>query len=90
MTAPARHHHGPRSPWLLPEDGIVDELAVEIAATGTRRVALTPTERLAVAARILAAGGTPYLISKRLGVSSAHGHALAAAVAAAVNKGLAA
>jgi hypothetical protein len=83
MTAPApaaRHHYGPRSPWVLPEDGIIDPIAVELAATGTRRVALTPGERLAAAARILATGGTPYVISRRLGCNCRAGHALAAAV----------
>jgi hypothetical protein len=49
VTRPAAR---PRSPWLLTEDGIIDPLAVELAATGARRVALTPAERLAVAARI--------------------------------------
>ena len=78
--APARHHYGPRSPWVLPEDGIIDPLAVELAATGARRVALTPDERLAAAALILATGGTPYVISRRLGCNSRTGHALAAAV----------
>ena len=32
----------PRSRWLLPEDGITDEIAIELAATGARPVALTP------------------------------------------------
>jgi hypothetical protein len=50
----------------LPDDGIIDPVAVEIAARGVRPVALTPAERQAAAARILARGGTPYLISKRL------------------------
>jgi hypothetical protein len=82
MTPPAaaRHRYGPRSPWVLPEDGIIDPIAVELAATGARRVALTPGERLAAAARILATGGTPYLISRRLGCNCRAGHALAAAI----------
>ncbi len=53
----------------LPDDGIIDPIAVELAASGARLVALTPTERHAAAARILAEGVTPYLISKRLRVS---------------------
>jgi hypothetical protein len=73
---------GPRSPWVLAEDGITDEIAVELAVTGARRVALTPGERIAAAAAILARGGTPYLISKRLRCSSETGHALAAAARA--------
>ena len=40
--------------WVLPEDGIVDEIAVAIAAAGTRPVALTRTERW-LAARPVAA-----------------------------------
>ena len=80
MTSPAAHRNGR---WVLPEDGIVDELAVQIAAAGTRPVALTPTERRLAAAAILAAGGTPYVVSKRLHMSWQSAHVLAAAVAAA-------
>jgi len=69
--------------WVLPEDGIVDEVAVTIAAAGTRPVALTRTERWLAAGRILAAGGTPYLISKRLHVSGRTALAMAAAINAA-------
>jgi hypothetical protein len=54
---------------VLADDGIIDLFAVEIAARGTRTVALTPAERQLAAARILARGGTPYLISKRLHVN---------------------
>jgi len=57
---------------VLADDGIVDPIAVEIAARGTRTVALTPAERQLAAARILARGGTPYLISKRLHVNGNH------------------
>ena len=70
--------------WVLPEDGIVDEIAVAIAAAGTRPVALTRTERWLAAGRILAAGGTPFLICKRLHVSVA---TTALAMAAAINAG---
>lgn len=59
MSAPGQHH-------TLPDDGIIDLIAVEIAARGTRPVALTPSERLLAAARILARGGTPSLVSQRL------------------------
>ena len=65
---------------MLPEDGIVDEVAVAIAAAGTRPVALTRTERWLAAARILAGGGTANLISKRLHVSGQTAAALAAAI----------
>ena len=63
---------------VLADDGIIDLIAVEIAARGTRTVALTPAERRLAAARILARGGTPYLISTRLHVSGATALALAA------------
>jgi len=44
-----------QDPWLLPDDGIVDDVAVDIAAHGYRRVRLTVRERelaLAKAARL--------------------------------------
>jgi hypothetical protein len=44
--------------WVLPDDGIIDPIAVEIAAGGQRPVRLTRAERRATAARILAKGGT--------------------------------
>jgi hypothetical protein len=62
---------------VLADDGIIDPIAVEIAARGTRTVALTPAERQFAAARILARGGTPYLIAKRLHVSGTTALALA-------------
>jgi hypothetical protein len=61
----------------LPDDGIIDPIAVEIAASGIRPVALTAAERRLAAARILVGGGTPYLISKRLRVSGTTALALA-------------
>ncbi|TMQ87881.1 hypothetical protein ETD83_39685 [Actinomadura soli] len=63
--------------WVLPEDGIVDPIAIEIAARGSRRVALTPTERLLAAASILAVGGTPHDIEVRLHVSGRTARTLA-------------
>jgi hypothetical protein len=69
---PAQHN------LALADDGIIDPIAVEIAASGTRTVALTPAERQLAAARILAQGGTPYLISKRLHVSGTTALTLAA------------
>lgn len=65
------------APPVLPEDGIVDELAIEIAAAGTRRVALTPTERVLAAARVLDAGGTRNDVAERLHVSGTTAAALA-------------
>jgi DNA-binding CsgD family transcriptional regulator len=63
---------------MLADDGIIDLIAVELAARGMRPVALTRTERQLAAAAILARGGTPYLISKRLYVSGTTAVALAA------------
>ena len=63
---------------VLADDGIIDLLAVEIAARGARPVALTRAERQLAAAAILARGGTPYLISKRLRVSGSTALTLAA------------
>jgi len=69
----------PPAPYdlVLADDGIIDLIAVEIAAQGMRAVALTRAERQ-LAARILARGGTPYLISERLHVSGTTALTLAA------------
>jgi hypothetical protein len=53
----------------LADDGIIDLIVVEIATRGMRTVALTRAERQLAAARILARGGTAYVISKRLHVN---------------------
>jgi hypothetical protein len=71
-TRTARHN------LVLADDGIIDLLAVEIAARGTRTVALTRAERQLAAAKILAQGGTAYLVSKRLRVSGTTALKLAA------------
>jgi hypothetical protein len=70
----------PPAPYdlVLADDGIIDLIAVEIAAQGMRAVALTRAERQLAAARILARGGTPYLISERLHVSGTTALTLAA------------
>jgi len=62
----------------LADDGIIDLIAVDIAVRGARTVALTCVERQLAAAAILARGGTPYLISKRLHVSGTTALTLAA------------
>ena len=62
----------------LADDGIIDLIAVDIAVRGARTVALTRAERQLAAAWILARGGTPYLISKRLHVSGTTALTLAA------------
>ncbi len=69
--------------WVLPDDGIVDDAAVEIAAKGERPVALTRTERQLAATLILARGGTAYVVSRRLRVSGSTAIALAAIALAA-------
>ena len=74
---------GPRSPWVLPEDGITDPVAVELAARGVRPVALTPGERAEVVAAVLAGGGTVSLAARRLRCSYGTARAIAAAGAAA-------
>jgi hypothetical protein len=63
---------------MLADDGIIDLIAVEIAARGKRTVALTRLERHLAAARILARGGTPYVIATPLHVSGTTALALAA------------
>jgi hypothetical protein len=60
--------HSARHSVVLADDGITDLSAVEIAACGARPVALISPDRQLAAARILAQGGTPYLISKPLHV----------------------
>lgn len=52
--------------WLLPEDGEIDEIAVEVAAAGLRPVMLTPLERRAAAALILANGHSIRVLAYRL------------------------
>jgi hypothetical protein len=63
----------------LPDDGIIDPIAVEIAARGIRPVALTRAERQLAADRILARGGTPAHICQRLYVSGTTALTLAGA-----------
>lgn len=66
-----------RDAWMLPDDGIIDQVAVEIAATGERRVKLTAPERRAAAELILARGGTVKVIAERLCMSEHAATALA-------------
>ena len=53
------------NPWLMPDDGIVDE----VAAAGLRKVRLTAIERQLAAALILAMGHGTRMIVSRLGVT---------------------
>jgi hypothetical protein len=71
-----------RAGWTLPDDGIIDMIAIEIAANGVRPVPLTPAERHLAAARILANGGGTSLICRRLHVSGSTARRLAASIRA--------
>jgi hypothetical protein len=64
--------------WTLPDDGIFDPIAVQLAARGMRQVPLTRAERRAAAAAILARGGGLNMISVRLRVSGSTASKLAA------------
>ena len=63
---------------VLADDGIIDPIAVELAARGACPVALTHAERQLAAIRILAQGDTAYVITKRLHVSGTTALTLAA------------
>jgi hypothetical protein len=52
--------------WQLPDDGVVDLVAVDVAARGLRPVELTETERRAAVELLLKRGGTRTLASYRL------------------------
>ena len=80
MAAASPEPPAARNTWLLPDDGIIDELAVEIAASGQRLVRLTREELRSAAVRILAAGGNAYTIAKRLRMQSASARVLAASI----------
>jgi hypothetical protein len=73
--------HG-NAQWLIPDDGFIDPVAVEITAAGIRRVRLTVPERRAAAALILARGGTAGDIAARLHMSGGSAAALAASIRA--------
>ncbi|WP_019632673.1 hypothetical protein [Actinomadura atramentaria] len=67
VDVPSRHGFQPLG--SVPEDGLLDLVAVQIAMSGERPVELTALERLVAAAQILAAGGHPRDIADRLRVS---------------------
>jgi hypothetical protein len=68
--------------WVIPDDGIIDAIAIQIAVCGQRRVRLTPMERRLAAALIVANGGTAYRVAKCLGISSCTAHTLVDSIAA--------
>jgi hypothetical protein len=63
---------------MLADDRIIDLIAAEIAARGARPPRLARAGRKPAAARILARGGTAYVIPKRLHVSGTTALTLAA------------
>lgn len=79
-AAPAVSGSVSRTAWLLPDDGIVDPVAVDLAATGNRAVRLTAAERREAAAIILAGGGSAWCIAERLKMDLAAARSLAASV----------
>lgn len=72
-----RKRPGPRPRWERPDDGIVDEVAVDAVVSGERALPLSRPERLLAVRKILGAGGGVTLISERLHVSSRVAAALA-------------
>lgn len=59
----------PRTTHILPEDGIIDEVAITIATKGTRVVNLTRNERLIVVSNLMELGFGYVIIAQRLGAS---------------------
>ncbi len=80
-AAAARQRPGPRSRWERPDDGIVDEVAVDAVVSGERALPLSRPERLLAAEKILSAGGGVTLIGERLHVSGKVAAELAALAA---------
>lgn len=58
-----------RDRWLIPEDGIIDPVAIAVATAGTRLVRLTPAERELAVHRIIANGGAVAELAAHLGIS---------------------
>ena len=56
---------------LLPDDGLIDEVAVSIAVSGARRVRLTPPERDLAARLMIARGADVAELAAHLGTSTA-------------------
>jgi hypothetical protein len=56
-----------KDPWLLyPDDGVIDQIAVSIAAYGERRVKLSRSERIVAARTLLRHGSTVAALCRRL------------------------
>lgn len=58
--------------WKIPDDGDIDETAIEITVKGQRRVRLTETEVLIAARQIRDNGGTAETLQKHTGMSYRH------------------
>jgi hypothetical protein len=72
---------GRHNPWLLPEDGITDQVAIARAVSGEGcPVAMTPHERELAIHGIVAAGGGCTEIALALGTSSPHASRFARAL----------
>jgi hypothetical protein len=56
---------------MLPDDGLIDEVAVTLAVTGARVVALTPAERDLAVHRMIARGADVAELAAHLGTSYA-------------------
>lgn len=56
---------------LLPDDGIVDEVAIGLAVSGARRVRLTEAERAIAAERMIRGGADLAELAAHLGTSTA-------------------
>lgn len=65
-----------RMSHLLPDDGIIDPLAVAIAVTGERPVALTRTEQHTAARRLIGQGASTTTIAYRLRLNGRTVHQL--------------
>ena len=64
---------GRPQPWLLPEDGIIDQVAVARAVSGEScPVAMTPAERDIAIRGIVRAGGGCIEVAAALGTSQGH------------------
>src|SRR6266581_2140174 len=66
----ARRPHR-RGTHLLPDDGLIDELAISIAVSGVRVVRLTEAERAIAAERMIRGGADLAELAAHLGTSTA-------------------
>jgi hypothetical protein len=58
--------------WLLPDDGITDLIAIEVAARGVRQVRLTLRERLLAVEWMLAHGRPKWAVVQNLSLPNEH------------------